>query len=265
MFRRQRPPTLPAKPPEPPQQEPAAVQGGGQTENGFGFRPSEPASAPNIADTALSSAPADTTIGSAIADRGSDTSTRTTMNTPFSTNPSTGISPSNPLKSDIPRRVVEIPGTPPKRVAPTGTEGTTPAASSAEMRKLIVGRDISLSGEIAACDVLVVEGTVEAKLRDGRTIEIADTGLFKGSVEIDDADIGGRFEGDITVRGTLKVRATGKIQGNVRYGTLEVENGGQLSGSIEVLTGGLAKPAVTFAPAPAPTPVADLSDSGIGE
>jgi cytoskeletal protein CcmA (bactofilin family) len=180
------------------------------------------------------------------------------MNTPFSTNPAPGTAGGGPLKSDIPRRVVDIPGAPPKRATPS-SDSPIPAT---EMRKLIVGRDISLSGEIAACDVLVVEGTVEAKLRDGRIVEIADTGLFKGSVEIDDADIGGRFEGDITVRGTLKVRATGKIQGNIRYGTLEVENGGQLSGSIEVLTGTAAKPP---APAPIYTPAPILADSGIGE
>lgn len=109
--------------------------------------------------------------------------------------------------------------------------------SATEMRKLIVGRDISLSGEITACDVLVVEGTVEAKLRDGRNIEIAESGLFKGSVEIDEADIGGRFEGDLIVRGRLRVRATGRINGSIRYSELEVEAGGQLIGEIQVLNG----------------------------
>jgi len=145
----------------------------------------------------------------------------------------------------IARRPVDTATTPVRRPALTGTEaaaGSSPAAAQTEMRKLIVGRDISLSGEIAACDVLVVEGTVEAKLREGRIIEVADTGLFKGSVEIDEADIGGRFEGDITVRGNLRVRSTGRIQGSIRYGQLEVEPGGQLSGSIEVLTPGSAKP-----------------------
>ncbi|WP_252181043.1 polymer-forming cytoskeletal protein [Azospirillum sp. B4] len=140
------------------------------------------------------------------------------------------------FRSDIPRRVVEIPGTPPRRVAPTGTEGNAPLPTN-DMRKLIVGREISLSGEIAACDILVVEGTVEAKLREGRAIEVADSGLFRGSVEIDEADIGGRFEGDISVRGTLRVRSTGRIQGNIRYGVLEVEQGGLLVGTIETLTG----------------------------
>lgn len=174
--------------------------------------------------------------------------------TPTQPTPAPGASlAGNPLSPGgaIPRRMVDIPGQPPKRVATTGTEGN--AASATEMRKLIVGRDISLSGEIAACDVLVVEGTVEAKLREGKIIEIADTGLFKGSVEIDDADIGGRFEGDITVKGTLRVRTTGKIQGSIRYGQLEVEQGGQLSGTIEVLTAGAPK-AAQRPQAPATTP-----------
>lgn len=188
------------------------------------------------------------------------------MNTPFSTPPGGPLSSAAPsLKTEIPRRVVDIPSSPPKRVAPTGVEGNSPAG--AEMRKLIVGRDISLSGEIAACDVLVVEGTVEAKLRDGHVVEIADTGLFKGSVEIDEADIGGRFEGDITVRNTLKVRSTGRITGNIRYGTLEVENGGQLSGTIQVLgSAPVATPtpttpaaAAAIPAAPSPVRVADIS------
>ena len=167
------------------------------------------------------------------------------------------------FKPEIPRRVVEIPGAPVRRPlseslsAPTSGPGSSGGSSlssgSNEMRKLIVGRDISLSGEITACDVLVVEGTVEAKLRDGRNIEIAESGLFKGSVEIDEADIAGRFEGDISVRGRLRLRSTGKINGSIRYGELEVEAGGQLMGDIQVLTANSGS--VTRVPAP-PEPVA---------
>ncbi|WP_245838065.1 bactofilin family protein [Niveispirillum lacus] len=250
MFRRQRPPVAPATPtpPEPPVPSAPTVDAGGST---AGFAPVESAVAPSLPSNAAPST-----------DTGSETSPRTTMNTPFSAPPGGPLSSAAPsLKTEIPRRVVDIPNSPPKRVAPTGTEGNSPA--TAEMRKLIVGRDISLSGEIAACDVLVVEGTVEAKLRDGHVVEITDTGLFKGSVEIDEADIGGRFEGDITVRGTLKVRTTGRINGNIRYGTLEVENGGQLSGTIQVLGGTpVASPA---AAEPAPVPVVDTTADATAE
>lgn len=101
-----------------------------------------------------------------------------------------------------------------------------------EVRKLIVGRGIAFAGEINACDDLIVEGTVQARLAGGHRIGITETGLFQGTVEIDEADVGGRFEGDITVKHRLTVRATGRIEGNVRYGELAVEAGGVLQGNV---------------------------------
>jgi len=101
-------------------------------------------------------------------------------------------------------------------------------------RKLIVGRGLSLSGEIAACDILVVEGKVEAKLTDGKMLEITESGQFRGSVEIESADIAGRYDGELTVHGRLTVRSTGRISGMVRYGELEVNAGGQIIGELQV-------------------------------
>jgi cytoskeletal protein CcmA (bactofilin family) len=111
--------------------------------------------------------------------------------------------------------------------------GGTTAKRDAETRKLIVGREISLSGEITACDRLVVEGSVEANLANCRDIDIAESGLFKGSASIDDAEVRGRFEGTLNVRRRLLIRATGKVTGNVRYGQIEIECGGQISGDIQ--------------------------------
>lgn len=107
-------------------------------------------------------------------------------------------------------------------------------------RKLIVGRGLSLSGEITACDVLVVEGKVEAKLTDGKLLEITETGQFRGSVEIENADIAGRYDGDLTVHGRLTLRGTGRISGMVKYGELEVNAGGQIIGELQVVGGGAA-------------------------
>jgi cytoskeletal protein CcmA (bactofilin family) len=103
-----------------------------------------------------------------------------------------------------------------------------------EGKKLIVGREICLSGEIKTCDQLVVEGKVEATLTDSRRLEIASTGFFKGSANIQEADISGRYQGDLTVIGCLRIRATGSVEGEVRYGELEVERGGRLSGTVEL-------------------------------
>jgi hypothetical protein len=85
-----------------------------------------------------------------------------------------------------------------------------------DVRKLIVGRDITLSGEIAACDHLIVEGTVEASVKECHRLEVAESGLFKGAVEINEAEIAGRFEGQLTVQGRLSVRSTGRIEGKIQ-------------------------------------------------
>lgn len=109
-----------------------------------------------------------------------------------------------------------------------------PAGSDSESKKLIVGRDIMLSGKITSCDKLVVEGRVEAELSETRAIEISENGFFKGTAEIESAEIAGRFEGTITIRQRLFIRSTGKISGTIRYGTVEIESGGEISGDVQV-------------------------------
>ena len=105
-------------------------------------------------------------------------------------------------------------------------------AGETEGKRLIVGREICLSGEIKTCDQLVVEGRVEANLTDSRCLEIADTGFFKGSASIEEADISGQYEGDLVVKGCLRIRAGGRVAGSVHYGELEIERGGRISGTV---------------------------------
>ncbi|MDD3183443.1 MAG: polymer-forming cytoskeletal protein [Alphaproteobacteria bacterium] len=122
--------------------------------------------------------------------------------------------------------------TPRRSSAPVDRMGNT------EERKLTVGKGLSLAGEISACDILVVEGKVEAKLSDGKLLEITESGQFRGSVEIENADIAGRYDGDLTVHGRLTLRGTGRITGIIKYGELEVNAGGQIIGEMQVVGGG---------------------------
>jgi cytoskeletal protein CcmA (bactofilin family) len=99
--------------------------------------------------------------------------------------------------------------------------------------KLTVGPNIKLKGvAITDCDTLVVEGSVEATM-DSRVIQISERGSFKGSAEIDIAEIRGEFDGTLTVRQKLVIYSTGKVTGKIRYGKVVIEEGGQLSGEIE--------------------------------
>lgn len=102
-------------------------------------------------------------------------------------------------------------------------------------RTLTIGRGINMSGEIDSCDHLMVEGTVEAALKGAKLLEIAETGTFYGTVEIEEATIAGRFEGDITVSGRLVVKSTGVITGSIAYRDLEIETGAVVDGRMTPL------------------------------
>lgn len=101
--------------------------------------------------------------------------------------------------------------------------------------KLVVGPDIKMKGvEVTDCDTLVVEGRIEATL-DSRVIQIAEHGIFAGTVAVDSAEIHGRLEGELTVRKLLVIHATGKVSGKVRYARIKVEEGAELCGEVSVL------------------------------
>src|ERR1700686_3762588 len=111
-----------------------------------------------------------------------------------------------PRRIDTPTPPVATPLPEPGSIAPQRKSGT-------EHRKVIVGGEIAISGEITSCDRLVVEGSVEANLANCHDIDIAETGLFKGAASIDEAEVRGRFEGTLNVRGRLLIRASGRVIG----------------------------------------------------
>lgn len=120
--------------------------------------------------------------------------------------------------------------------APVSTAETESGA------RLIVGPNVKLKGaEILDCDTLVVEGRVEATM-DSRVLRIAANGSFSGKVSIDVAEIHGQFDGELTARQQLVIHATGKVNGQLRYGKLLVEEGGQLSGDVRSLSAEHDKP-----------------------
>jgi cytoskeletal protein CcmA (bactofilin family) len=129
---------------------------------------------------------------------------------------------------DLQRRGPDLPSAPARRI-------DWPRANEVESRRLIVGRDIQLNGEIMSCDKLIVEGHVEVTLPGARVLEISPSGYFKGSAEVDEADISGRYEGDLTARERLIVRSTGRIHGKVRYGRIVIESGGEIAGDMQTL------------------------------
>lgn len=139
-----------------------------------------------------------------------------------------------PLVPGIPSRVVDPSGVVKQQMRSVRPEESEAPKAVSGQGRLVVGEEIGVSGQIGSCDTLVVHGTVEAEL-PGRAIEIGATGRFRGTAEVDEAIIAGRFEGTLTVRRQLTVAPGGRIDGTVRYRELTVEAGGRIVGEMQHL------------------------------
>jgi cytoskeletal protein CcmA (bactofilin family) len=122
--------------------------------------------------------------------------------------------------------------TPPAVAAPRPV--AAPADTTDGGKRLIVGEGIQMKGEITACDRLIVEGQVEVTLKATRMLEIKPSGHFTGSCEVEEAEVSGVYEGNLTVRGRLTVHAGGRVTGDINYGEIELERGAQITGKLGV-------------------------------
>ena len=164
--------------------------------------------------------------------------------TPFAPAPQPAPMPPQP-SANLPSNA--IPARP-----PVMQSAPRPAREPGERRTLVVGRGISVQGTVQDAERLVVEGTVEATMIHATELAISHGGVFKGEVEVEDAEIAGTIDGTLTVRASLVVRATGRVLGTARCRRLQVEDGGQITGRMEMLTEGAARPQPARAAIPEP-------------
>jgi cytoskeletal protein CcmA (bactofilin family) len=157
-----------------------------------------------------------------------------------------GVPPIRPAQHEAPSMTLApkptaMPAAPVRpAAAPMGTQVGVPARpprpEPGERRTLVVGRGISLQGTVSDAERLVVEGTVESQMIQATELFVAQSGVFRGEMQVEDAEIAGLFDGTLTVRGSLVIRGTGRVTGEARYRKLSVEEGGQISGRMEMLT-----------------------------
>ena len=168
----------------------------------------------------------------------SDTETRSRLISPLEARADAATSTRPILPSRSGSRFAEVPpaAAPSPAPTPTITESKPerrPDLPFKEDSRLIVGRDIRLKGEISDCQVLTVEGQVEAAF-SGRLMEVAQTGVFRGTAAVETAEIHGRVNGELTTTKLLRIHSTGKVSGKIRYTRLETLAGGEISGDVTV-------------------------------
>jgi len=96
---------------------------------------------------------------------------------------------------------------------------------------MIIMDHTSISGKIANCSVLEIHGYIDGEVQADRIV-VHETGRLYGTIEAGEAEIHGEVQGDVRVHRLIKIGRVGSVSGNVQYGQLAVEPGGNLSADV---------------------------------
>ncbi len=88
-----------------------------------------------------------------------------------------------------------------------------------------INEGTQLKGDIISNGFFRVDGTIEGTISKPSKVVLGKSGIIKGKLICENADIEGRFEGNLDVSGTLTLKSTAHIEGEVMVGKLAVEPG----------------------------------------
>lgn len=93
------------------------------------------------------------------------------------------------------------------------------------MERNVIAKRSTFTGDVTSEGDFRIDGTLEGTLKTKGRVIIGVEGVVKGKVEAENADIEGKFSGDLLVSSTLTIKSTANISGDVTIGKLSIEPG----------------------------------------
>ena len=88
-----------------------------------------------------------------------------------------------------------------------------------------VAQGTTIVGDLVSEGGFRIDGTIQGTLKSPGKIVVGKTGIINGSLEGKNADFEGKFSGKLKLSGTLSLKSSAHIEGEVEVGKLAVEPG----------------------------------------
>lgn len=113
--------------------------------------------------------------------------------------------------------------------APVASSGSNSGATA------MIGRGISISGDVSADSNLKIEGVIEGRsVQSKHDVDISESGKVTASISAKVVRISGEVTGDITGTEKVTIAKSGRVQGNVVAPRVQLEDGALFRGSIDM-------------------------------
>lgn len=89
----------------------------------------------------------------------------------------------------------------------------------------IIAQGTKIVGDIASQGPFRIDGSVEGNVKTSGKVVVGKSGYIKGTLQGENADFEGKFSGKLILSGTLTLKSTAHIEGEVHINKLAVEPG----------------------------------------
>ena len=89
----------------------------------------------------------------------------------------------------------------------------------------VIAQDTKIVGDIVSKGPFRIDGQIEGNIKTDGKIVVGKSGFVNGTIEGKNADFEGSFSGKLKLSGTLSLKSTAYIQGEVEVAKLAVEPG----------------------------------------
>ena len=121
----------------------------------------------------------------------------------------------------------------PRAAQPSPGAGAAPAAGVD--KSTMIGRGISISGDVSADSNLKIEGVVEGRsVQTAHDVEIGETAKVSANISAKVVRIAGEVNGDIVGSERVVIARSGRVQGNIVAPRVQLEDGALFRGSIDM-------------------------------
>ena len=123
---------------------------------------------------------------------------------------------------------------PPAPSAPAGAVSPAPAPAPGRGTACVIGVKTIIKGEVGGDEDVIVEGTIEGRVRINRDLRVSTGGVVRATVDAQSVIVSGEVVGDCTASQRVEIQATGRLTGNIRAPRIVIAEGALFKGTSDM-------------------------------
>ena len=140
------------------------------------------------------------------------------------------------FESETEMEQITSPNEPAVKVPKKPVSPPPPPTSRKENRETVIGKGITVKGELFGEEDVKIEGRVEGKIQLTKNLLVGQTGVIEADVEAENINIGGTVTGNLMAQNRVEIVASGKMTGDIKAPRVVVAEGAHFKGNVDMDT-----------------------------